>query len=196
MKIKAQYIDPFENLFYQWSDDVAPTLHGWGVTPNMVTVTATFLVMWALYQLWLGNYGQFAVFYLINVFLDSLDGHMARKYKIFSKWGGWLDHIKDIVAFIVLLYIVWVKIWPKNPNIIIKFGIFLGLFGVLYCIHCSCMTIMHNDPEHEHVYSWTKPFCPRDKIHDRMKILRWFSASMFQVLTVIWVVIMFHCNLK
>ena len=47
--------------------------------------------------------------YLISYSFDCIDGHIARKYKMFSKYGDIYDHVSDAfkfaLIFITLIYI-------------------------------------------------------------------------------------------
>ena len=46
------------------------------------------------------------IFHIISYYLDLLDGYIARKYNQGSVFGGWFDHISDIIKLIVYLYVL------------------------------------------------------------------------------------------
>ena len=70
-----------------------------GVTPNQVTVVGTIGVSAA--ALWFFPRGQFFIGVMVVtafVFSDLMDGYMARKLGISSKWGAFLDSTLDRVG--------------------------------------------------------------------------------------------------
>ena len=70
-----------------------------GVTPNQVTVVGTIGV--SAGALWFFPRGQFFIGVMVVtafVFSDLMDGYMARKLGISSKWGAFLDSTLDRVG--------------------------------------------------------------------------------------------------
>jgi CDP-diacylglycerol--glycerol-3-phosphate 3-phosphatidyltransferase len=70
-----------------------------GVTPNQVTVVGTIGVSAA--ALWFFPRGEFFIGVMVVtafVFSDLMDGYMARKLGISSKWGAFLDSTLDRVG--------------------------------------------------------------------------------------------------
>jgi len=92
---------------------VAPLLHSVGVTPNAVTLLRIPLVI-AVFQL-LKNpnekkYWKYIVASLIILLcgmMDDLDGYLARKYKMHSDLGKWLDIGIDFITFSAIMAIIY-----------------------------------------------------------------------------------------
>jgi phosphatidylglycerophosphate synthase len=58
-----------------------------------------------------------AVMWLFAYYFDCLDGYVARKYKMASKWGSMYDHVSDILFLILVI----ISIWRINPKLFVWF---------------------------------------------------------------------------
>ncbi len=91
--------------------------------PNLVTslnlLTGCVAIALAFYNVELAAY-----FIFLAVFLDFLDGFLARLLKVQSEFGKQLDSLADIVSFgiapAVILYIVFLKSW-NLPGFVIDY---------------------------------------------------------------------------
>ena len=59
---------------------------------------------------------------------DCLDGYVARKYKMASKWGSMYDH----VSYHLFLILVIIFIWRINPKLFV-WGLFIFIPSCLLC---------------------------------------------------------------
>lgn len=93
-----------------WLAPVAVRFHGWGITPNVITVTSLVFALGAAVSFgfadaatrpWLLLVGAAAV--AVNAILDGLDGRVARLTKTESKRGDYLDHVVDRYADVAIL---------------------------------------------------------------------------------------------
>lgn len=110
------FTHPGDALIVRYSDQVVALLRqGLGLTPDMVTLLSFAAGLLALWMLHRRNLVAFAALALISYYFDVLDGNMARRYRIFSKYGEALDHISDgafffgIVAVLAFSYGAWRK---------------------------------------------------------------------------------------
>jgi CDP-diacylglycerol--glycerol-3-phosphate 3-phosphatidyltransferase len=81
------------------ADPLVNRLLAWGVTPDAVTATGTLGVVAAALVFYPG--GHFFVGTLVITFFvltDTIDGALARKRGISSRFGAWLDSTCDRVA--------------------------------------------------------------------------------------------------
>lgn len=79
------------------------------VTPNMVTLTNLIIVFPLIcLSAYLKSYISIAILLNVYIMLDFLDGGLARKKEMFSKYGAILDEVTDYlmysVGYIVVAY--------------------------------------------------------------------------------------------
>jgi phosphatidylglycerophosphate synthase len=63
--------------------------------------------------------------WLVGYYFDCLDGYVARKYKMASKWGSMYDHVSDTIFNLLLI----LAIWKINPKLFVWF---LAIFILYY----------------------------------------------------------------
>lgn len=68
--------------------------------PNAITIMRLILVPVLLLLLNRGEYGWALLIFAIAGISDGLDGYLARKYKLESQFGGFLDPVADKVLMI------------------------------------------------------------------------------------------------
>ena len=127
-------INFIENIYYKIGDNLLPTLKKYNITPNQLTVLGIFTGLISCYYLYIGKFLYSFIFLIISTFLDCLDGHYARKYKLSSKLGHYLDHIGDVFKFIVLLYVLYYKYYDE----IYEIKYILLILIILNLIHDNC----------------------------------------------------------
>ncbi|MFQ6049531.1 MAG: CDP-alcohol phosphatidyltransferase family protein [Candidatus Paceibacterales bacterium] len=101
-----------------------------GLTPNQYTLISIFFAAFSFYFLVKINPALALVFFLFAVFLDFVDGAVARFLKIETKKGAYLDTICDrYVEGIILLGFLFLPL----PSFLLssKVWIFLAFFGSL-----------------------------------------------------------------
>jgi len=125
----TKYEDPamYESISDNWiyfplSDMLVTPLRNLGLTPNNVTALSTISTLSTIYFLENKQIEYACVAYFIGYLLDCVDGNMARKYKMGSKFGAAFDMVSDeITNFILIGYLIYTKGY-KNwyiPTIII-----------------------------------------------------------------------------
>ena len=112
---------------------VVKALYNTSVTPNQVTVAATFVgvVSAILYSLNLPLTTLLAGFTLtLKDLLDSADGQLARAKGVYSRAGRFLDSIGDfLVNVMVFAAITWALASSEPLALTLVLGI-LGFFGI------------------------------------------------------------------
>ena len=73
----------------------------------MITFVGFTSALISGYFLYKKNIIYCIIFWLISYYLDLLDGYIAKKYNQGSVFGGWFDHISDIIKLIVYLYVLY-----------------------------------------------------------------------------------------
>ena len=108
-KLATEHENPIDRVFIALVDKAAPLAHRCGATPNMITTLSVVAGLMASRAVWLGNRKlAFAGWALLAYFFDCLDGHMARKYNMCSKFGDYYDHLSDWIYYGALLYTAFV----------------------------------------------------------------------------------------
>lgn len=103
-KLPQHFENPIDNVLLDICDKVMPFFKRTGHTPNMITTYSFILGIIALHYLYKQEVNKFAVFYVLSYFMDCLDGHMARKYSVTSKFGDFYDHITDLIVSSGIVY--------------------------------------------------------------------------------------------
>ena len=68
------------------------------INPGYVSIISLLLALVASYFLFTSSWLLAAIFLLVSGFLDALDGEIARKFKLETKFGDFLDHSLDRIA--------------------------------------------------------------------------------------------------
>jgi CDP-diacylglycerol--serine O-phosphatidyltransferase len=67
--------------------------------PNLFTAASAFLGVIGIFESVRGEFEKAAVYIILSLFFDGLDGRIARITKTTSKFGAEFDSLADIVAF-------------------------------------------------------------------------------------------------
>ena len=68
------------------------------LTPNHITTLSFASQLLAVSFLCFDYKKLFTGLYLLGYYFDCIDGPMARKYNMITKFGDWYDHVTDIVC--------------------------------------------------------------------------------------------------
>lgn len=135
-KVHESLEDPISQLFYDISDSISPFLYRHGVTPNQITTLRLLVVLIVFFYLFEKKmYKSAAGLYLFTYFADCLDGHMARKYKMETLFGDFLDHFTDIFRTLLMLY--FLSLYMNSEHNWVMFVIVLMLFISLIQMGCE-----------------------------------------------------------
>ena len=132
-KLPLKYENPFDNMIYIFVEEITPYLYKAKLTPNMITTGANILSIIGLINLWNRKYFEASIYFGVSYVLDCVDGYMARKYNMVSKFGDYYDHISDaskFLLFIISLILLKPKTFLKVLPIVVFF--FIGLNLQLY----------------------------------------------------------------
>jgi hypothetical protein len=98
------------NLYFPLSDLLVTPLRTIGLTPNNVTILSSLFTLSTIYLLHIEKIEYACLSYFMGYLLDCVDGNMARKYNMGSKYGMALDLVSDQVTHYILLgYIIYSK---------------------------------------------------------------------------------------
>lgn len=162
-KIPSEYENPFDDTLLNICEDVAPTFHSYGFTPNMITTLSNISAILVVILLLKANYIWASVLFIISYFFDCLDGHIARKYNQVSVFGDYYDHISDWIKLILILFTMY---WINSEKFM-EILPFIIIANILMCIHLGYQEKYHDKPD-SYMLEQTKLFAPGDPNDKKM----------------------------
>ena len=143
-KIPKCYENPLDNILIDLADTSCPVFHKLGFTPNGITTLSLIFALLASWALWKGRVWLFAIFYAISYFFDCLDGHYARKYNQVTKLGDLYDHVKDITAGLLIMWVLYYRNKDRcDWGVWIPVIVVFVLFTSLGYAHLGCQEKIH-----------------------------------------------------
>jgi phosphatidylglycerophosphate synthase len=127
-KIPCNLENPIDNLLIDLSEKVSPFFKKLGFNPNGITTLSLIFGLISVYGLYKGCVWCAVVCMLVSYFFDNLDGFYARKYNMVTKFGDYYDHIKDILVFIIYVYILY----QRNKYKLTKVGWYVVLSVLIF----------------------------------------------------------------
>lgn len=172
-KIPYIYDNPLDNLFYELSEITSPYAYSIGFTPNMITTLSNIACIITILLLLNANYYWAALFVLIAFYFDCMDGYMARKYKMYSSFGDYYDHISDYIKTISILVVLYYIDSNKFYNIIP----ILVLLVIMLEFHMGCQELLSDGDNVSDTLESTKKFCPVKNNNDINEIKNAISST-------------------
>jgi phosphatidylglycerophosphate synthase len=91
------------NIFFPIATKLVDPLYNLSLTPNNVTVLSTIFTFLSIYFLHQNERLYAALAYFSGYLLDCVDGKMARKYNMSSRYGMALDLVSDNISNLTLV---------------------------------------------------------------------------------------------
>ena len=107
--------------------------------PSLITIASLFSGVYAMMMAYAGDYQRAAIFGLICVLLDGIDGNVARLTHTVSRFGAELDSLTDVVVFGCIPALI---IYQWSLIHISETGWLLGKIGWLMVFFYIAMTII------------------------------------------------------
>lgn len=99
------------------------------ITPNMVTLCNSFLAMFIFYFSYLQKFCLVALLIQVYLFLDILDGNLARYKNMKSALGAKLDSINDKIFYTLVFVFIGYKTVPLS--LVLGVAILINLYGII-----------------------------------------------------------------
>ena len=101
--------------------------------PNLITMMRIVLIPVYLYLFTQGNYYLAAGLFSLSALSDFVDGYIARKFNMQSKFGKLLDPLADKLTIIsILLLLIRLNLIPRVVSLIILGReLFIFLSGII-----------------------------------------------------------------
>jgi phosphatidylglycerophosphate synthase len=146
-KLLEKYECPINMQLYKFIDTHLHMYYHIGLTPNMVTTFSIIFAFFSAHQILKGHFLFAAILMLFSYYLDCVDGKLARKYNMVSKFGDLYDHFGDILKLTVVAYALFKSNKEKTS---IKQRIYIGIiviFSLIQCIHLSYQEVIYDKKE-------------------------------------------------
>lgn len=192
-KLTSEQENPIDRAFIAMSDVVAPYAKYIGATPNLVTTLSVIMGALASYTIWKGgNKTNFVFWSLLAYFFDCLDGHMARKYDMCSKFGDYYDHLSDWLYYGLLFYAAFVvrgfKQRYKQYAVVIYTILVLTGVGMIWHFGCQEMVFMSHGKGGKECFKAPtleifQCLCPKAKT--QIMLSRMFGAGTFTFIVIV-----------
>ena len=134
-KLSVKYENPIDNIIYLYVEPLAPYMHKYNITPNMITTFGNISWVYGLYLLYNHEYVYSALLFGLSYYFDCLDGYVARKYDLISIFGDYYDHISDVTKGFSYLSDKISNHIKKLPRIRPPFGITATTFQFFFLRH-------------------------------------------------------------
>jgi len=176
-KIENKYENPIDNVLYDLCERVSPYFKYWNWTPNHITMMRLLLSTIAIILIMNNNFIGGTVLYFVSYFFDCLDGHMARKYKMYSKFGDIFDHIVDLFVNVTVVVLVLLKI--KNNRIRILYVVCVLVLLILLHISTGCQEKIWDDNKENKEDEYLSFFKKMCYCKEWVKWTRFFGSGTF-----------------
>ena len=176
-KINDEIENPIDIKTYKIVKKHLPFYYELGLTPNHITTLSLITGILSGKMLYDGNKLLSIILLCFSYYFDCADGALARKYKMFSEFGDYYDHVADFVKFGFILYYMY----TKNANRFVDFLPYMLLLILLISIQMGCqeryMEDKKIDKENEsNSLSTLKFLCPNKEY---IKYTKYFGVGSF-----------------
>ncbi len=98
--------------------------------PNLISLYRLLSVPVLFYVAYKGQEKLFFYWFLFNAFTDALDGFIARKFNMQSKWGEKLDSLADFFMYLLAMYALLTL--KSNELESVKYSFYILIFYYLF----------------------------------------------------------------
>jgi phosphatidylglycerophosphate synthase len=183
-KIDERYECPFDIYLLKFIDTHLDYYYKLGFTPNMITTIGIIIGTMSAYNILKSNYKTAAFLLLLAYYFDCVDGKLARKYKMITKFGDYYDHIGDIYKIIIIVY----ALYKTNKNKFNKIKFFLIIIIFLTIMHLGNQEIIY-DSDESPVLSTLKNNISKENAIKNIKYTRYFGCGTLMIILAIIVLL-------
>ena len=135
--MKKGIIDKF--IIYPITELLVKPAHFLGLKPNYITTITLVIRIISLY-LFYNKKNLYLAFslYFISWFTDALDGSVARKYNLGTKFGEYYDMLVDVSTTISLFIVLYTVYYKNNLSPLIISGIIIIMNSLLVLTKSRC----------------------------------------------------------
>jgi len=185
-KLPSSLENPFDDALIHMAERLNPAFYRLGMTANQITMLSAIFGFTSVYFVHNSYYTFGGIFIMVSYFFDCMDGNYARTYKMVSRYGDYLDHIKDVSVMILLIIVV---LFHQHISVLAKCIFFIGLGGFLLgsSIYLGCQERYYHSVKgksvyHEHSETLThlRKLC-KDDPEKKLQLYRWLGTGSLHV---------------
>jgi phosphatidylglycerophosphate synthase len=159
-KLPTEQECPVDNLIMPFIDTHLGAYKALGLTPNMVTTLGLICGLLSAYLISQRRLGAAALIFLLSYYFDCVDGKLARRYNMQTKFGDLYDHAADTTKLLAVMYALLTYNGFRALNTRPWFGLsgkqrlmllIVGLASALMFVHMGYQEIIYDQAEE----SWT-----------------------------------------
>jgi phosphatidylglycerophosphate synthase len=176
-KIPNHLENPIDNLVYVLVEFLAPYCHMLKMTPNFITTLSIISGLSSAYFIFTYKFGLSAIFYTFAYIFDCLDGYVARKYNMVTKFGDMYDHFGDIIKVIMII----IAFCYVNTTLFLYFLPILLYLFFMSCMHLGCQENHYKLLESDWL-NGLKLLCSvknEKELHAKMMYTKYFGVGTF-----------------
>lgn len=122
--------------FKRFVDWTIPCWRSVGFTPNMLTTLSLISTLLFGYFFYKNNLLSI-VFLLLHMYFDEADGHLARRYKMTSKFGDYYDHGVDMLFGGLFLFSLYKN--TKGKTRVTAISLFV-IISAMFSVYMGCVS--------------------------------------------------------
>lgn len=184
-KIDGHLENPFDHFIILLCETLNPIARDMNMTPNIITTGSLLLGLTSVYTVYKRQYYLGAFLYLIAYIMDCWDGNFARAYHMETVFGDWYDHISDMIKWILMTAMIYLRLHKQQR---FYFVAFLIPLIILMGTHLGCQEKIYasHDPYHNFL-SFTKFSCPNPKM---IHATKYFGVGTFIIFLCVYLILL------
>jgi len=103
-KLRYEHECPVDICIFKIIDTHLNLYYKLGFNPNMVTTLSILFGFLSAYQIMIEHYFTASILFVISYYFDCVDGKLARKYNMVTKFGDYYDHFGDLFKITAVFY--------------------------------------------------------------------------------------------
>ena len=189
-KIPSDIENPIDNILIDIAEPLSIIFRSMNFTPNGITTLSLIFGIFAIIGLYKG-YVIFSVIMMgLSYLMDCCDGYYARKYNMVTKVGDCYDHIKDVVVFILFIYVLYKRNKDKlDRKEWIIVWIILLFFGIMTSLYFGCQERYYGKEYEIPTFGClSKLISSKEKAEKWLNFLRFFGLGTFTMVILIFTI--------
>ena len=174
-KIPDTYECPFDKYLLRFIDTHLDVYYNIGFTPNMITTIGIFFGLLSMYNIFQANFRLASLLLLIAYYFDCVDGKLARKYNMQTKFGDYYDHFGDVFKICIILY----ALYKTNTTKFNDIQLILIILAIMMIIHLGYQETIYDKSESPTLNFSKQIIKFDDKPEKRIKYTRYCGCGTF-----------------
>ncbi len=189
-KLSDEYECPIDVKLYNFINTHLHLYYNIGFTPNIVTTFSILFGILASHQIMIKQFKTGALFTFIAYYLDCVDGKLARRYNMITKFGDIYDHVGDIFKIIIITSALFLSNTKKTTT---KQWIYIGVFlsfTMIQCVHLGYQEAIYNKSDESLILTMWRKLVEFDKTPEKtIHYTKYFGCGTWNICFVLLIII-------